>query len=205
MQNKLSFLTFMIFLLLIGCAAESANSPEEAASSPKADFSQKDPCEYISLDKIAEILGLDASKLSTTTEEFAGTTTCTFHTTEIVADPGDAAEDVAVIAVRHNDDGKARFDRAIANQLTAGTFKVPAGPDKGKDVPVKKIEQLGSDAAGHAAAHYATILFHDTNKIRIAVTVYRKIPGNFIFNGLELTEDEALQKLEAMAKSLNYN
>lgn len=204
MQNKLSFLTFMIFLLLIGCAAESSNSPQETAPEQEAEISKNDPCGYISLDKFAEIFGLDASQLSTRSEEFAGTSTCTFITSEIAADPGDDPEDVAVIAVRYNEDGKFGFGTALQSQLARGTYKVPAGPDKDKEVPLRKIEQLGDDAAGHAAAHYATIIFQDDNKIRISVTIYRKIPDNFIFNGLELTDEEALEKLEVMAKSLDY-
>lgn len=71
-------------------------------------------------------------------------------------------------------------------------------------VPLKKIEGAGSNGAGHVAAHYATVIFHDDNKLRIAVTIYRKIPGNFIFNGLDFSEEEALAKVAELAKSLDY-
>ena len=197
-------LFMFIFLMACGSSGPNETSAEAEQDKPQVEEAQsmddQHPCDLLNVEKIADILGLDANQIESLREDFSNMQTCTMSSTEL-NEEGEKV-DFLNLTITEDEDGSFDFENAIKNQLDNKTIRVPAGPDKGKDVPVKSVEGLGGFGVMHSAAHYSVLNFNEGKSKRYSLTLYRKIPGNFVFDGLEGNSEKLEAYLVEIAKSL---
>ncbi|HKK89740.1 MAG TPA: hypothetical protein VJ917_12885 [Saprospiraceae bacterium] len=194
------------FVFLMACGNSSPNERNNEAEQEKPNVEEaqsvddQHACDLLDVNKIADILGLDANQIESLREDFSNMQTCMMSSTEL-SEEGDKV-DFLNLTITEDDDGSFDFENAIKYQLDNKTIRVPAGPDKGKDVPLKSVEGLRGYGAMHSAAHYSVLNFNEGKSKRYSLTLYRKIPGNFVFDGIEGDSEELETYLVEIAKTL---
>ena len=199
-----SMLLLLVFLMACGNTGTTETNAEakqeEAQVGKEQSTDDQHPCDLLDVEKVADILGLDANQIESLREDFSNMQTCTMSSTEL-NEEGEKV-DFLNLTITEDGDGSFDFENAIKNQLDNKTIRVPAGPDKGIDVPVKSVEGLGGFGVMHSAAHYSVLNFNEGKRKRYSLTLYRKIPGNFVFDGIEGDSEKLEASLVKIAKSL---
>ena len=198
------FILLILTTFIAACGAEEAAQETDETNAKTEEVSETDavdghPCDLLDLEEVSGILGLDNSKI-TAEKENIGNDVCMWNTTEI----SEEGEQTLVLHfdLMKSEDGFPNFENQITSMITSGTFEVPAGPDKGEQVPVKEVAGIGDKAAIYSASNYTTLIYHSGNQTRHTITLYRNVPDSPVFDGLNHTSEELEEKLTLIAKSI---
>ena len=199
---------------LIACSSETEKSTESQISTEtnedieenpeiqqKSSLDpEKHPCEFINQIKLASILNLEADQF--VMEDDKRGQYCVIKTTEFVE------ENAAPIRLLYFDkmiskEGRPNFQKMMTMMINNNKMRIPSGPDKGKDVPTRKVEGIGDLAFVYSAVNFSTLVYHFNNEVRFTITLYRKLPDTSVPDGIEASTNELEEKLVEIAQSMH--
>jgi len=179
-------------------AAPATDPPAEQSSLTKSE--DMHPCERLVVDDFASLIGQSVEEIELRKEDL-GNEICAAY---ILGDNDDSSYDdllVFQLDFMKSKDGFPDFNQAIINLITAGTFTLPAGIDKGKSVPVREVN-VGDKAYIYSAQDYTTLMMHVGNEVRYTLTFFRQVGNDGMYEGLKFSPSELEAKLVELGRTL---
>ncbi len=181
---------------------EGSKTSKKTVPADKKDFEkpkQIHPCDLIDLNDMAEMLNLDVNQMSARRER-KNNPVCIVSTTEFAK--GGKEQDIFFFNLLINSNGQQNYEQGIASMLSAGSMEIPAGPDKGKFMPLKEVNDLGGKGFVYSAAHYSALIFQKNNQYQYTMTLYKDVADSDIFNGLNANSQQLESWLIELARSM---
>lgn len=206
MQRSLgiNFLIFFALFLACGSSEESSSSTIEKDKTEKQEsaspISDRHPCEQLDVDAFAGLIGQSADAIELRKEDL-GNEICTGY---LLGDNDDSNYDDLLIFhfdFMKSKNGFPNFHEAIVNILEAGTFTIPAGMDKGKEVAIREVN-AGDKAYIYSAQDFTTLMMHRGNQTRYTLTFFRQVGDDGLYEGLNFSPGELEEKLVQLARTL---
>lgn len=203
----------ILFSISLACSSsqtesETSNSTNELDSTTSTETNtqvdkrfdlDQEPCAFLELEKMASILNLKVEDISLDN----GGTYCTGDASGIDKENQEKAIRFLYIDKFVSKNGRPNFESMMNTMINNNKFRIPAGPDKDKDVPTRKVEGIGDLAFIYSARNLSTLVYHFNNEIRFTLTLYRKVPGVKFADGFDMPTEELEAKVIELAKAMH--